>query len=151
VERKALACAVLIGAVSALTGSSAAVADTAAAHKTQHCSMTVLDENVDGSLRTTPIVCGPVAISATASDPVLAIHYTGFNWTGSTLTIYGGVCGGGWLNLPGGWVNAIASTRSWCTTTHYEGMSLTGAYVTTFGPGGNLGSLAYAVDSVVYN
>jgi hypothetical protein len=129
-------------------------ASAASNDRSPDCALYVLGENADGSLRTSDVQCGTSARSSlqfAASSSVLAIHYKGFNWTGQTLTIYGGACSGGWLNLPSGWVNAIASTRSWCATTHYSGYYLTGSSETTYGPGGNLTYLAFDAASVVYN
>jgi hypothetical protein len=122
---------------------------------TLNCSISILGENPDHSLRMSPMRCTTgIAQSSSiqaAASSVLAIHYRGYNWTGATLTIYGGACSGGWLNLPAGWVNAIASTRSWCATSHYSGPYLTGISETTYGPGGNLTYMAYGSASVVYN
>jgi hypothetical protein len=122
----------------------------------EHCVLYVIGQNPDGSLRTTDLICGPSpapksAPRAALSSGVLAVHYKGFGWTGASLSILGGTCSGGWLNLPAGWVNAIASTQAGCVTSHYSGPFRTGSVETTYSPGGNLTYLAFAADSVVYN
>jgi hypothetical protein len=152
--RRLLSSLALVACVSTvLVATGGGVAGARPDVRAAHCSVTVVGENPDGSLRTTPVQCGladPFAAGALLTSSTLAIHYTGYNWTGSTLTILGGVCGGGWLNLPSGWVDAIASTRSVCNTSHYSGYALTGTSETTFNPGGNLTYLAYGSASVRY-
>lgn len=123
----------------------------------RHCELTVIGVNPDGSFETTPMVCrdvepGSAAARSTAmlATGVLARHYSGFNRTGSVLTVNGSVCGGGWLNLPVGWVNQVASTYSHCNVTHHSSYYQTGATEVVWAPGGNLGPLAYGAASTTY-
>ena len=108
---------------------------------TQHCVLRVTGTLDSGELTTDPLECfatGPLAAAATASSNVIARHYTGFNFTGSELDIVGSSCSGGWLNMPAGWVNVIASTLSICTVDHYDYFYLLGDSARLYWPGGNL-------------
>lgn len=123
------------------------------------CELTVVGMNPDGSFQTTPMECQLVDATTTEAAPsdrpmqalaTLATHYTGFNRTGSRLTINGGACNGGWLNLPSGWVDAIASTYSYCNVTHHSSFFQTGNVEIVYAPGGNLTVLAYDAASTTY-
>jgi hypothetical protein len=83
--------------------------------------------------------------------PISAVHYTGWNFTGSTLSIVGDSCSGGWLNMPNGWQNVISSTSSSCTVVHFDNWYLVGDSQMTFNPGGNLSLLDNRTNSASYN
>jgi hypothetical protein len=124
---------------------------SAASAAEQHCSMTVIGQTARGQLITTPITCGEGGEGGGFSIlSVIAVHYTSANFTGSTLSIQGGPCNGGWLNMPAGWENVVSSTWSACDTTHYDGYGLSGASETLGVGGGNLGSLNDRTNSVRY-
>jgi hypothetical protein len=80
----------------------------------------------------------------------LAIHYVDLNFGGGSLTIQGGSCNGGWLNLPAGWENTVSSTWSWCTSTHFDLYGLGGVSEALPPGGGNLTSLHDRTNSVRY-
>jgi hypothetical protein len=136
-----LAVVVAVAAVVVVTPSAASAAE-------QHCSMTVIGQTRRGQLVTTPITCGEEGGFSILS--VIAVHYTGANFSGSTLSIQGGPCNGGWLNMPAGWENVVSSTWSICDTTHYDGYGLSGSSETLGVGGGNLGSLNDRTNSVRY-
>jgi hypothetical protein len=140
-----------------LPAAAAAPSGEPGATRIQHCELTIIGQNDDGSYVTTPLTCRRADAAPSAEAPVLgaragtlATHYSGYNRTGSTLRINGGACSGGWLNLPAGWVNAIASTYSYCAVTHHSSYFQTGATEVVWAPGGNLWSLAYGSASVTY-
>jgi hypothetical protein len=137
----------LIGAAPALAGAVPA--------PSEQCSIEIVGLNEDGSYDTGPLVCdtGPTVAAELAgysATSVIATHYEGYNFSGASLSISGGSCNGGWLNLPPGWRNRIASTVSGCTTRHYAQLDKGGAVNTTFNPGGNLTSVAFNAESVRY-
>jgi hypothetical protein len=81
----------------------------------------------------------------------IGVHYDGFDLTGSSLTVVGVDCLGGWLNLPSTWNNRISSTLNGCPRIrHYDGVNLGTPQETTFSPGGNLGALNNIASSVQY-
>ena len=153
-----LAAALMIAV--AITPARAAGADQSAE---RHCVVVVVDQRPDGELVTGPETCYPTPVGAagssggeaptmqTTSSIVLAVHYDGANFTGSSLTVWGSACNGGYLNLSSSWVNRISSTNNICyRVRHFDGYSLTGASEDTVGSGGNLGGLNNAANSVQY-
>jgi hypothetical protein len=79
------------------------------------------------------------------------VHYTGSNFTGSTLSIVGDSCSGGWLNMPTGWANVISSTASACFVVHFDLYYLAGDTQSTSNPGGNLTVMDNRTNSASYN
>jgi hypothetical protein len=136
----------------------------------QHCVVTVVGQQADGMLRTTTPRCYPtfpeamssIGLAASGRFPsqpagiesfALAIHYDGFDGTGSSLTVNGLACNGGWLNLSSTWINRISSTWNGCGhVDHYDGNNLTGSIEETAGVGvrTNLTTLNNATNSVQY-
>jgi hypothetical protein len=137
----------LLGATSAPVGARSSLSPSS-----EHCTLAIVGVDEHGSYETGPLECeGSRSRSAGfAASSVIATHYEGFNFTGASLSILGGSCNGGWLNLPVAWRNRIASTISGCTTRHYAALGRTGAVNTTFNPGGNLGAVAFDAESVQY-
>jgi hypothetical protein len=119
----------------------------------QHCVLQVTGKDVKtGELRTGPLQCQVGAASQIMSlQTIAAVHYTGSNFTGSTLSIVGDSCSGGWLNMPNGWQNVISSTSSSCYTVHWDLYYLVGDSFATLNPGGNLGPLDNRTNSASYN
>jgi hypothetical protein len=121
----------------------------------EHCTLAITGLNKDGSYRTGDLECtkgpAPSRRGFSTLTTYIAVHYDGFNLTGSTLSIEGGSCSGGWLNLPASWQDRIESTSSGCTTRHYRDLNLGGPHNTTWSPGGNLSTLANAASSVSYS
>jgi hypothetical protein len=92
----------------------------------------------------------PSRAAMTASSTI-GIHYDGFNWTGSSTTVVGDNCAGGWLNVSATWNNRISSTLHGCPRIkHFDGSNLTGTAETTFDPGGNLTTLNNRTTSIQY-
>ncbi len=80
------------------------------------------------------------------------MHYDGSNLTGSTLTVNGGACSGGYTNLSATWINRISSTLNYCPLVrHYDGYNLTGSSQTTTTTSWNLTSLNNLANSVQYS
>jgi hypothetical protein len=116
-------------------------------------------DETTGELRTAPLVCGPTRARAlrrarVADSPTtfaIGVHYDGADLTGSSLTVVGADCLGGWLNLPSTWNNRISSTLHGCPRIrHYDGVNLGTPQETTYSPGGNLGPLNNIASSVQY-
>lgn len=150
--------AVTLGAGSAAVGVEPSEAATANRVETKvtDCQVDVIGTNPDGSWRLSPMVCERVSQvqrdAQSLSSSVLARHYSGFNWTGNSLTINGAACSGGWLNMSAAWNDKVLSTRSSCMAVrHYRDFYLSGPNEVTSDPGGNLSTLAWHVSSVSYN
>jgi hypothetical protein len=128
----------------------------AATQRGQHCYVRVIEQHADGELVTTEPACyataaraRQAATSSTAQQRavnsfVLATHYDGPGWTGSSTAVYGSDCLGGWLNTSTYWANEMESTQNGCSVVrHFYGQNLTGASQATTGSGGNLVSPYY--------
>jgi hypothetical protein len=61
------------------------------------------------------------SLQALLSDFALGTHYDGFNGSGSSVTIWGSSCSGGWWNTSEGWDNRISSSWNGCyRLQHYD-------------------------------
>jgi hypothetical protein len=128
----------------------------------EHCVVRVTDQDPrTGELHLTEPTCSATQVqalervgldpAAVAADWSIGIHFEGPGFTGSSLTVVGADCTGGWLNTPAGWSNVISSTLHGCPhITHYDGYYLVSPSVTTVSPGGNLGSMDNRTSSLQY-
>jgi hypothetical protein len=123
----------------------------------EHCAVRVTGMDPDGHLRTTAPACSSDqasamrAVGTTSSDFPIGVHFDGPGLTGSSFTVVGSSCSGGWLNLNSLWINRVSSTENHCPTIrHFDGYNLTGASEYTFGAGGNLSVLNNATNSIQY-
>lgn len=83
----------------------------------------------------------------------LGIHYDGFNGTGSSITVMGSSCTGGWWNTSSAWDDRISSSYNGCyRLTHHDNPDRGGASESKTGAGSthNLGSLNNRTESVSY-
>ncbi len=125
------------------------------------CILQVIGQEKDLEYVTAPMECWLVASGdraapwakagggvTTASFSNVGYNFDGANFTGSSITVAGTVCNGGWLNLSWDWINRISSTSSPCWVGHYDGYGLTGSgeYLTY----GNLSWVNNAANSLVY-
>lgn len=109
----------------------------------EHCVVEVTGQEADGRYLTTSPRCygsyrsmlesidvrprsdsedaTVLGAEAVAMSTPLATHYENFNGLGSSLTIYGIGCTGGYANLDVAWRNRISSTYGYCgTIRHYD-------------------------------
>jgi hypothetical protein len=96
---------------------------------------------------------GPIA-AATLATFTLGIHFDGFNGTGSSITVVGSSCTGGWWNTGATWANRISSSYNGCARLrHYDLPNKGGASQDTFGAGttDNLSTLNNKAESVSYH
>ena len=91
---------------------------------------------------------------AQATSKTLGIHYDGSSGTGSSITIVGSACTGGYWNASATWKNRISSTYNGCgRLKHYDKPSMVGTMYTTLGVGttDNLSWFANMTESVSYH
>jgi hypothetical protein len=129
----------------------------AATPTVEHCAVRVTGMDPDGQLRTTKPTCSADqsaalrAVRTAASDVPIGVHWDGPGLTGSSFTVIGSSCSGGWLNLNPLWTNRVSSTQNYCPVIrHYDGYNLTGAFEDSWYPGANLGYLNNATNSIQY-
>lgn len=132
-----------------------------AAPREVHCAMEVTGQLKSGELVTTEMECFGTQAEALASVGVdasargaarlanIAIHYDGFNHTGSSLAVTGTTCSG-WHNFGPFWINRISSTQSGCDVRFYDVLFLGPPSETVFSPGGNLSTLNNNAESAEY-
>jgi hypothetical protein len=88
---------------------------------------------------------------ATTTNSTIGTHYDGLGLTGSSFSVVGADCTGGWLNLSTTWKNRVSSTANGCPRIrHWDGDNLTGAWQDTLFGGGNLSSLDNKTNSIQY-
>jgi hypothetical protein len=119
-----------------------------------HCVVTIEGQKESGELIVSPELCtssrdAALSLVASTSSPI-ATHYTGFNYTGSTYSVAGTGCTGGWLNLPSSWVNVISSTSSICDVDHFDSFFLSGTSQRAWSPGSNLTYMDNKTNSIQY-
>ena len=148
---------------------------------TKHCVIEVIDQKPDGEMVMTRPTCfrSPADAVAYASDGTVSlkqgqsvhalvadgalrsmsgsfaigIHYDGFNGTGSSVTVMGSTCTGGWWNTSASWDNRISSSYNGCQRlTHHDYPNKGGPSQSTSGAGttDNLSSLNNRAESVSY-
>ncbi len=145
---------VLVAVIPMVPGGPETKPDPGATMAESHCVATVVRESSDGELVTDTPVCftsfgaalefasggavsldpdvsgADVFVDGTAAQMVassftLGIHYDGYNGTGSSISVVGSSCSGGWWNTPDSWNNRISSSYNGCAVLrYYEGPGL---------------------------
>ncbi|HQF95341.1 MAG TPA: hypothetical protein PLS46_14340 [Microthrixaceae bacterium] len=90
--------------------------------------------------------------AALSIQSTLATHYDGASYTGSSFSVLGINCLGGYVNMSASWDNRVSSTySSFCPRVrHWTGVNLSGQYQDTL-PSGNLSSpVNNTVSSIQY-
>jgi hypothetical protein len=88
------------------------------------------------------------------SSFTLGIHFDGFNGTGSSISVAGSSCTGGWWNTGTTWANRISSSYNGCARLrHYDLANKGGSYQDTYGAGttDNLSTMDNRSESVSYH
>ncbi|MEN8238255.1 MAG: hypothetical protein ABFR53_03525 [Actinomycetota bacterium] len=148
----------------------------------EHCVVTVIDQKVDGELVMSDPDCYPTfseaisvaskgstvlaadadgsvlfedqAIAVAASNFTLGVHFDGYNGTGSSVTVVGSSCSGGYWNATG-FYDRINSSYNGCTRLkHYDDWDASDYLTYTYGVGttDNLSSsTANRTNSVSYH
>lgn len=139
----------------------------------EHCVVFVVDQTPEGELITSEPVCfaseeiatgfadlglaattdlgGAVVASTTFT---LGTHYDGFNGTGSSITVVGSNCAGGYWNTSSSWDNRISSSYNGCyRLKHWDYPNKSGPVESTVGIGqtDNLGFMNNKTESVSYH
>lgn len=149
----AMAVAVLLAGVAAASGQSE-----------EHCVVRVIDQLESGEFVLTDPVCYPTfaeAAFAASSGTVrldrdaqpsdltslreaaallstftLGVHYDGYGGGGSSISVVGSSCSGGYWNTPPAWDNRISSTWNGCyRVTHHDLPNKGGSSGSTYGAG----------------
>lgn len=165
-KRMVAVVAVLVTAVLMTGAGSAGAADAA-----DQCVVHVLGERASGELILSERACYTTFLGAmraegvdawgrgasrkvaglAAATFVIGTHYDGGNFSGTSTSVVGSDCGGGWLNTSSAWNNRISSTLNGCPRIrHFNGANLTGANESTYGNGGTLGPLNNLTSSIQY-
>lgn len=121
-----------------------AVSSTGAEAQEQesHCVVEVIGQDADGELVVGPAVCFDTLADALGdavfglhrtgrmglglegpmrADFVLGTHFDGANGSGSSISVKGSSCTGGWWNTPSSWDNRISSSYNGCyRLAHYD-------------------------------
>ncbi len=138
--------------------------DPARAASEFHCVVTTVGQQDDGELITTDVKCfdtfaaamvsaskgslqlladtpGSVLftdsdVSLLASTFTLGIHFDGYSGTGSSITVVGSSCTGGYWNTPSWFDNRISSSYNGCARLkHYDRANRSGYLTATTGAG----------------
>lgn len=171
-----------VAAVTGIVLLSPGIAPGAEAREESHCVVDVIGERAGGELAVSEPRCygtfaeamrdasngvlvlprlasgsvmfGDSDVAAAASLFTIGIHFDGFNGAGSSMSVVGTSCSGGWLSLSRAWVNRISSTFNGCNQIrHYDTADRGGIFEDTFGAGtrDNLSRLNNRVGSISYH
>lgn len=83
----------------------------------------------------------------------LGVHFDGANGSGSSISVTGSSCSGGYWNTGTSWANRISSSYNGCgRLAHHDLSNKGGAVESTFGAGttDNLGGMNNRTESVAY-
>lgn len=70
------------------------------------------------------------------SSFTLGIHFDGLNGSGSSISVVGSSCTGGYWNTGASWANRVSSSWNGCyRLRHHDGSNRTGTYADTVGSG----------------
>jgi hypothetical protein len=126
----------------------------------EHCVLRVIGQDpVTGELQTDEMTCASTrsgalrkaGVQLRVTDWPIGVHFDGLGWTGSSLTVVGSSCIGGWLNVPASWNDRISSTQNGCPRIrHFQHTNLVTPEQTILSPGGNLLSLDNETSSIQY-
>lgn len=136
-----------------------------------HCVAFVLDQTAEGELVVSKPDCfdtlaeagawagvGPADRSTSGymagSTFTLGRHFDGFNGTGSSISIVGSSCTGGYWNTSSSWDNKISSSYNGCARlTHWDQPAKSGSFQHTYGAGttDNLSYMNNKAESVSYH
>lgn len=137
-----------------------------------HCVAFVLHQTAEGELVVSEPDCfdtlaeagawaavGPADRSTSGlymagSTFTLGRHFDGFNGTGSSISIVGSSCTGGYWNTSSSWDNKISSSYNGCARlTHWDEPAKSGSFQHTYGAGttDNLSFMNNKAESVSYH
>ncbi len=145
-----LAAAVCLG-TQLIVGVLVADVASAAEHGQRHCVVKVIAEE-DGQIVTGEERCSSNYAearafaseafgAAEASTNTVGVHFTGTNFSGSSITIVGTICSGGVWYPTGGWNNNIDSSYHYCgskPTIFYDSSSCSGTSRAIYGSSSTL-------------
>ena len=142
----------------------AAVGDSGSARAESHCVVRVVGQTADGELLVSPAECYQTLASALGAasggtltlDPdfsgaellgdgglgqfslasTLGVHFDGLNGTGSSISVSGSGCTGGYWNTGAAWANRISSSWNGCyRLRHHDSPNASGSSGDTVGVG----------------
>lgn len=93
-------------------------------------------------------------LAAALSSFTLGTHYDGYNGSGSSISVVGSSCSGGYWNTGTSWRNRISSSYNGCgRLRHYDNANKGGSSENTYGAGttDNLSALDNRTESVSYH
>lgn len=91
--------------------------------------------NIEQAPKGEELFSDPVAGSLLSSF-TLGTHFDGLNGSGSSISVVGSSCTGGYWNTGASWANRISSSWNGCyRLRHHDGPNKTGTYADTVGSG----------------
>ncbi|KAA3637569.1 MAG: hypothetical protein DWP92_07535 [Armatimonadetes bacterium] len=140
-----------------------------------HCVVTTVGQESDGELITTGVECfdtfadamvfasngslllprdasGSVlftdpGVSAMASTFTLGVHFDGYSGTGSSTTVVGADCTGGYWNTPAWFDNKISSSYNGCARLKHFDYANASGYLTATTGAGTTDNLPYSANN----
>jgi hypothetical protein len=170
--KRAIPCLVVAGALTMVPQPAGASAGTSTKTAVTHCVVYVVGQTEDGEYLLSDEECysdfgsamqaaglgsGATTVAkaesiAASIQSTLAVHYDGANYTGSSFSVSGVDCLGGYINMSATWDNRVSSTFStFCPRVrHWTGANTTGSYQDTLSSGNLSSPVNNAVSSIQY-
>jgi len=155
-RNRAVAATALALAATGLLATAAGARDSEPVEVDLHCVVFVIEKSADGELRTSEPKCFTTRAAAdsyaaapirkidlekldgsyTMSSWTIGKHYNGYNGSGSSITVVGSSCTGGYWNTPSWFDNKISSSYNGCgRLRHYDRPNKGGTSANTYGAG----------------
>lgn len=146
----------LVTALSVVVPAASTAASKKPPRAESHCVVYIVGQAEDGKLTTSQPNCfdtksaaamaaagalqsttaGLDSFAFAGSTFTLGIHYDGYNGSGSSITVVGSSCTGGYWNTPTWFDNRITSSYNGCARLrHYDKPGKSGTFTNTYGAG----------------
>lgn len=155
----ALVVAVVVGTAGAAPTGSGSRPTAMQPRPVEHCVAVVVGQEEDGEFVLSEAECfedpsdarSRAATAVAGRSMTIGIHYDLANLGGSSFTVVGGNCLGGYVNMSAAWDNRVSSTLGGCPRIrHWTGANTSGSAQDTL-PHGNLAApVNNAVSSIQY-
>jgi len=88
---------------------------------------------------------------ALASTFTIGVHYDATSAAGTSISVTGSNCSGGYINLSTAWNNRVGATKNGCPViVHWDGFNIVGTNQQTTAPGGPLTFMDNRTSSIQY-
>ena len=170
--RRLVPCIAVVAVLTSMSPTAGATSPSDSKTEITHCVVSVIDQLESGEFVLSDEECysdfgsamESLGLGESAATPAqaqaaafsiqstLATHYDGASYTGSSFSVLGFNCLGGYVNMSASWDNRVSSTySSFCPRVrHWTGVNLSGQYQDTLSSGNLSSPVNNTVSSIQY-